>query len=169
MTGISIRQATLLTCAGVRNQTHNDRHWLTYWDIPEVHLHSTYPGQLGRSRVLRRLSPRICPSSAGKSFGIVSRAKGWYKFGMCTGRGGVRVTIEQGLYRRTHKIYWTCHNPCITGLRLSALALITWAGPRRFQVRGPPDGINFNRNHNLLHRCMSPDQPRPNLLRTSGL
>ena len=96
-------RGTLLTCTGVRNQTHNDRHRLTYWDIPEVPLYSTYPGQLGRSRVLRRLSSRICPSSAGKSFGIVSRAQGWYKFGMCTGRGGVRVIIEHGLYRRTQK------------------------------------------------------------------
>ena len=35
-------------------------------------------------------------------------------------------------------------------------------------VRGPQDGINFNRNRNFIHRCMSPDQPRPNLLCTSG-
>ena len=60
----------------------------TYWDIPEVPLYYTYPGHLGRSRVLSRLSRRIRPSSADKSFGIVSRALGWSKFGMCAGRGG---------------------------------------------------------------------------------
>ena len=143
-------------------------HWLTYWDIPEVPLYYTYPGQLGRSRVLSRLSPRIRPSSADKSLGIVSRAQG--------GPNLVCVSAEEGksnhrtwpLSKNT-EIYWTCHNPSITGLCQSAVALITWAGPRRFQVRGPQDGINFNRNHNLIHRCMSPYQPQPNLLRTSGL
>ena len=81
----------------------------------------------------------------------------WYVYRQRRGKSNHRTWP---LSKNT-EIYWTCHNPCITGLRLSAVALITWAGPRRFQVRGPPDGINFNRNHNLIHRCMSPDQPEP--------
>ena len=153
---VRIRQATLLLCTGVRNQTHNDRTLINLLRYPgsAFILYKPPAGQLGRSRVLSRLSP--------------SRAEG--------GPNMICVPAEEG--KSNHRtwplskiteVYWTCHNPSITGLCRSAVALITWAGSRRFQVGGPQDGINFNRNHNLIHRCMSPDQPWPNLLRTSRL
>ena len=46
------------SCARVWGTKHTTKeHWLTYWDVPEVPLYYTYPGQLGRSRVLSRLMP----------------------------------------------------------------------------------------------------------------
>ena len=117
VTDLRIRQATLLTCTGVGNQTQNDRTLINL--LRYAGSAFTYPGQLGRSKVLSRLSPRIRLFSAGKSFRIVSRAQGWSKFGMCTGRGGVRVTIEHGLYRRTQKYT----EPAITRASLAFICL----------------------------------------------